>query len=189
MVVNDGSGKQVDEVCKIFGVYCLNLGSNFGKGYALTKGFSWGLERDYEVFITLDGDGQHDPKHIPAFLKLSDGFDIIIGSRRKNIDRMDFHRRLSNRITSSFISVMTGMRIEDSQSGYRLIKAEVLRRIKLKRKRYDMESELLVKAIWMGFKVGFVPIDVIRSEKSFIKPLRDVLLALSLALELILSKA
>jgi hypothetical protein len=46
-----------------------------------------------------------------------------------------------------------------------------------------------VKAVWMGFKVGFVPIDVIRSEKSFIQPFRDVFLAISLALELILSKA
>jgi len=102
---------------------------------------------------------------------------------------MEFKRLLSNRITSSFISVMTGRRIEDSQSGYRMIKAEVLKRVNLKRNRYDTESELLVKAVWMGFKVGFVSIDVIRSEKSFIQPFRDVFLAISLALELILSKA
>ena len=147
------------------------------------------MERGYRLFITLDGDGQHDPKYIPEFLKLSDKFDIIIGSRRKDINSMDIHRKLSNRITSSFISIMTGRRVEDSQSGYRLIKAEVLERVKLRRKRYDTESELLVKAIWLGFNVGFVPIEVIKSEKSFIKPIRDVLLALSLALELILSKA
>ncbi|EJF05813.1 glycosyl transferase, partial [Thiovulum sp. ES] len=138
------------------GVHCLNLERNFGKGYALREGFNWGLKRNYEIFITLDGDGQHDPSFIPDFLKLSDTFDIVIGSRRKEINKMEIHRRLSNRITSSFISVMTGKRVEDSQSGYRLIKAEVLRRVKLKRKKYDAESELLVKAIWMGFKVGFV---------------------------------
>jgi len=187
--VNDGSGEEVNKVCESVGVYCLDLGRNFGKGYALKEGFKWGLERGYEIFITLDGDGQHNPKHIPEFLKLSESFDIVIGSRRKSIKRMEFKRWLSNRITSSFISVMTGRRIEDSQSGYRMIKAEVLKRVNLKRNRYDAESELLVKAVWMGFKVGFVPIDVIRSEKSFIQPFRDVFLAISLALELILSKA
>jgi Glycosyl transferase family 2. len=189
LVVNDGSGGEVNETCEGIGVYWLDLGGNFGKGYALREGFRWGLERGYRLFITLDGDGQHDPKYIPEFLKLSDKFDIIIGSRRKDINSMDIHRKLSNRITSSFISIMTGRRVEDSQSGYRLIKAEVLERVKLRRKRYDTESELLVKAIWLGFNVGFVPIEVIKSEKSFIKPIRDVLLALSLALELILSKA
>jgi glycosyltransferase involved in cell wall biosynthesis len=189
LVVNDGSGEDVNKICESIGVYCLDLGRNFGKGYALKEGFKWGLERDYEIFITLDGDGQHNPKHIPEFLKLSESFDIVIGSRRKSIKKMEFKRWLSNRITSSFISVMTGRRIEDSQSGYRMIKAEVLKRVNLKRNRYDAESELLVKAVWMGFKVGFVPIDVIRSEKSFIQPFRDIFLAISLALELILSKA
>jgi len=45
----------------------LDLGRNFGKGYALKEGFKWGLERGYEIFITLDGDGQHNPNIYPSF--------------------------------------------------------------------------------------------------------------------------
>jgi len=67
LVVNDGSGEDVNKVCESVGVYCLDLGRNFGKGYALKEGFKWGLERGYEIFITLDGDGQHNPNIYPSF--------------------------------------------------------------------------------------------------------------------------
>ncbi len=189
LVVDDGSESDLREICEKFGVYYIKLGKNYGKGYALKEGFKWGMLRGYKLFATVDGDGQHKAEHFKKFLDAIKSFDIVIGSRRGEISRMDLPRKLSNRITSSFISIMTGKRVEDSQCGYRLIKREVLERIKLKRNKYDLESELLVKGIWMGFKVGFVPISVVKSKKSYINPIRDIFLAMSLALELILLKS
>lgn len=189
LVVDDGSESDVREVCERFGVYYIKLEKNYGKGYALKEGFKWGMLRGYNLFATVDGDRQHKAENFQKFLEAIKSFDIVIGSRRGEISRMDLPRKLSNRITSSFISIMTGKRIEDSQCGYRLIKREVLEKVELKRNRYDLESELLVKGIWMGFKVGFVPISVVKSKKSYIKPLRDIFLAISLALELIFLKS
>ncbi len=188
-VVDDGSTYGEFHTLRDIGVNVLRHERNRGKGEALKTAFSEILKGDYTHVLTLDADGQHPPRLIPEFLNLSDEYDVVIGSRLRYLKEMPFHRRLSNRITSAFISVMVGKRVEDSQSGYRLIRREVLERVELRRGRYDMESELLVKAMWMGFSVGFVPVGVIPSKKSFINPVKDVLNAITLATELLLSRA
>ncbi len=189
LVVDDGSTSNVFEVCSKKGVYYLRLPRNMGKGRALREGFKWGMNKGYEIFATVDGDGQHKARHFFKFLEKIKTCDMVVGSRRRCIRKMDFPRIMSNRITSTFISLMTGRRLEDTQSGYRLIKRRVIQALNLKRNRYDMESEILVKALWKGFKVDFVPIDVIPSSKSFINPVKDVLLAITLAIELVLQKS
>lgn len=186
--MDDGSRCDVGELCKRFGVNCIRLPTNRGKGFALKEGFKWGIRRDYTIFATVDADGQHKAEHFKDFLKKIRNNDIVIGSRRRRMKDMGFMRILSNRITTTFISIMTGCRLEDSQSGYRVIRRRVLEELELSRNRYDMESELLVKALWKGFRVDFVPISVVRSEKSFINPLRDIFLAITLAIELILER-
>lgn len=172
-----------------YGINVLHHGENRGKGAALKTGFAEALKGGYTHVLTADADGQHPATYVPLFLDAGHTYDLVIGSRRGEMGKMPLHRLLSNRITSTFISVMLGRRIEDSQSGFRLVRAEVLRAVKLKRDRYDMESELLVKAVWMGFSVGFVRVGVVPSGKSFIHPFRDVFRAITLASELLLSKA
>jgi hypothetical protein len=87
---------------------------------------------------------------------------------------MPFARWLTNNLTSVILSILSGQRIRDSQSGYRLISTCVLKRIKLKAKKYDLESEILVKAGRCGFKIDAIPIGTIyRGNKSFINPLVD----------------
>jgi len=188
--VDDGS--EVGEFSLLserYGINVVKHDHNRGKGAALKTGFEVALREGYTHVLTADADGQHPARFVPLFLEAARMYDMVIGSRKLQIKRMPIHRQLSNRITSTFISVMLGRRIEDSQSGFRLISAEVLRNVDLKRDRYDMESEMLVKAVWMGFSVGFVPVDVVPSGKSFINPVRDVLRAITLAAELILSRA
>lgn len=189
LVVDDGSRYDVGELCKRFGVNYIRLPVNRGKGFALKEGFKWGIKRGYTMFATVDADGQHKAEHFKDFLKKIENSDMVIGSRRGRIRDMGFMRILSNRITTTFISIMTGHRLEDSQSGYRIIRRRILEELELSRNRYDMESELLVKALWKGFRVDFVPISVVHSKKSFINPLRDIFLAITLAIELILKKS
>ena len=87
---------------------------------------------------------------------------------------MPVERVCSNTHTSWVISRRAGQRIEDSQSGYRLIAAEVLRQVSLETDGYEMESELLIKAARLGFRIVSVPIrTVYADEESFIHPLRD----------------
>ncbi len=188
-LIDDGSDGDLRSLAERYGVKVLRHGRNLGKGAALRTGFREALRLGYTHVMTADADGQHPARFVPDFLRLASHYDLVIGSRRGQMERMPFHRLLSNRITSTFISVMVGKRVEDSQSGFRLIRSSVLKAVPLTRTRYDMESELLVKAVWMGFSVGFVPIDVVPSNRSFISPLRDVLRAVTLAAELIVSRA
>jgi hypothetical protein len=136
------------------------------------------LASDYEAVLTLDADGQHDPSDLPKFLGAwrERRGDILLGSRWETLAVMPGLRRMVNRITSVVVSLLIGQRVEDSQSGYRLISAEVLRRVPLRTTRYQTESELLIKAGRAGFAIASVPIPTrYAGETSYIDPLRDTL--------------
>jgi hypothetical protein len=99
---------------------------------------------------------------------------IIIGSRMRDISTMPAIRKLSNKLTSFIGSSMAHQRIEDSQSGFRLISRDVIRTVNLETSRYEMESELLIKASKAGFKIISVPIKTIYGQEvSKINPLVD----------------
>jgi glycosyltransferase involved in cell wall biosynthesis len=174
--VNDGSDDDtyvnLDNESKI---KIINLDRNYGKGKALSVGFSEAVSEGFENIITLDADLQHEPKYIPKLIEGLQSFDIVIGNRLKNLKGMPFHRRLSNTLTSFFLTVKTGQNILDSQCGYRAYKAEVLRKVKTDFSGFEAESEILVKAAKKGFKIGFVDIPTIYgNEKSKMRPLQAI---------------
>lgn len=176
IVVDDGSSDDTAQIAKSQGAVVLKHASNRGKGAALRTGFQYVLENGYSAVITMDGDGQHSVFDIPQFLesfkKIKSG--IIIGSRMHDISTMPAVRKLTNKLTSFVGSWLVGRRIEDSQSGFRLITSDVLRSVTLETDRFEMESELLVKAGKAGFRIVSVPIRTIYGqEKSKIDPLVD----------------
>jgi glycosyltransferase involved in cell wall biosynthesis len=160
---------------------------NRGKGAALRTGFAAALTAGADWVFTLDADGQHDPAEMPAFLAAArtGGADLWIGDRMRNTADMPWLRRLVNRFTSFIISTLAGQSISDSQSGYRLIGAPVLRALDLRFDRFEAESEILVKASRAGFRIGSVPIRTIYGEeRSTIHPVRDSVRFISLVLKL-----
>ena len=176
LVVDDGSSDGTQKAAERAGVHVLSHSVNRGKGAALKTGFAWAVDRGYEAVITLDADGQHDPKSVPDFVRRwkEAEADLVIGSRMADRRGMPVERVCSNALTSWVISHRAGQRIEDSQSGYRLIAMEVLRQVSLETDGYEMESELLIKAARLGFRIVSVPIrTVYADEESFIHPLRD----------------
>ena len=176
VVIDDGSEDQTFVVAQRAGAAALKHKTNKGKGEALKTGFRYALGKNYEALFTIDADLQHDPSSIKDFLEKTnkDFSGIIIGTRDINLKKMPFPRWLTNNLTSAILSVLSGQTIRDSQSGYRLISTRVLKRTKLKGKKYDLESELLVKAGRSGFKIDSVPIKTIyRGGKSFINPFVD----------------
>ncbi len=175
VVVDDGSTDQTFEVAKRFDVVVLRHQKNEGKGEALKTGFRYALQKGYPALITMDADLQHDPRSIIEFVRNSENSSgIIVGTREINLKIMPFARWLTNNLTSAIVSILSGGSIRDSQSGYRLISTEVLKSIKLRSKKYDLESEILVKAKRKGFKIDRIPIKTIyEGEKSFINPLID----------------
>ncbi len=171
-VIDDGSDDQTQFIAHEKGAWVLRHEVKRGKGSALHDATNKILEGGYEAIITLDSDLQHDPSEIPDFISASDKFDIVIGQRTFSSGEMPFHRFLSNSITTKLLSLRTGARIEDSQCGYRLYHASVFGKIDSKCRHYDYESDILIKALLAGFKVGFVPIKTIYNDsRSGIKAL------------------
>lgn len=176
VVIDDGSKDETFAIAQKAGVVVLKHERNKGKGEALKTGFKYALEKNYDALLTIDADLQHDPSSIRDFLqKAKENFDgILIGTRDILLKKMPLARWLSNSLTSVILSILSGQTIRDSQSGYRLISTQVLKKVKLKAKKYDLESEILVKAGRKGFKIDAIPIKTIYpGGKSFINPFVD----------------
>ena len=129
-----------------------------------------------EAIVVLDGDGQHDPEELPAFIKRANerAADIVVGNRLANAAGMPRVRYWTNRAMSIILSWLSQQKIPDSQCGYRLIRREVLESINFTTENYDLESEMLILASRLGFKIASVPIKTIYTgQVSEIKPGRD----------------
>ncbi len=187
-VVDDGSSDSTYDVAEKSGVNFLRHEKNMGKGAALRDGFHLALCSGIEAVFTIDGDGQHDPDCIPDFINLmrEEASDIVLGVRPLKINNMSLDRIVSNRLSSLIISMITGKWFRDSQCGFRLIRSMVLQRMLLTSSHYEMETELLIKAAWMGFKISFCPIKQIRNRGgSSIMRYRDTIRFCKLILNLI----
>jgi glycosyltransferase involved in cell wall biosynthesis len=130
-----------------------------GKGYALRVGFT---KAKGEIIATIDSDGSHRPEELPLLLTpiLQDQADFVIGSRFLNEKPVSAKRlnAIGVRLFNVLIEILTRTGVSDSQSGYRAIKSEVLKNLRLKSGEYEIESEMLVKTVQMGFRVKEVPI-------------------------------
>ena len=169
LVINDGSSDTTRAIAKHNGVGLIDHLENKGKGAALQTGFDYALSKGYDAVITMDADLQHKPEDLPRFIQLASlqQYDVIIGSRLHNKKGMPLHRILSNTLTTFFVKMRTGVNITDSQSGFRFIKRQVLKEVRLLSNGFEAETEFLIKAAAFGFSFGSLPIDTIYAgEKS-----------------------
>jgi hypothetical protein len=130
----------------------------------------------------IDADNQHSPEEIEYLLRKANryNYDIVIG-KRIDYSKMPYIREIVNKITSLIISLMCKNRIYDSQSGFRIIKTSLIPYIRLKTKRFETESEILIQAGRSGYKIGECKIKTVYgSEKSSVNPVIDTLRFISL---------
>jgi glycosyltransferase involved in cell wall biosynthesis len=179
LVVDDGSLDETVTQAQKAGAKVLSHPFNLGKGAACRTGFYAAIQEKADIVITIDGDGQHNPKEIPEFLKAfetSPSQSLILGDRMLNTDKMPWLRTCTNHVLSLLLSLLAGQRINDSQCGFRAIRSELLRKLDYQHNRYDAESEILIRAARLGFKIGSVPIQTIYgNEMSKIHPFWDTL--------------
>jgi glycosyltransferase involved in cell wall biosynthesis len=178
LVIDDGSPDRTADEARAAGAAVVRQEPNQGKGAALLRGFAYALENGYGAVVTIDADGQHDPAAIPAMIaELEAGADIVIGARKKDPRVMPPQRIFSNTWTSVMLTGLTGALVRDSQSGYRALTADVLRKVPLTTTKYDLESEQLVGAARRGFRIAHVTVPTIYgTEKSKINVPRDMFL-------------
>lgn len=180
LVIDDGSTDRTSDVARDAGAKVLRHDVNRGKGAALKTGFAYALERNSEAVLTLDADGQHLPGEIPKFIAEWERSraDLIIGGRAHLFQHMLPRRRNANRFSAWCISKAAGVPVADSQSGFRLYSANLLRSLQLHTDGFDMESEVIVRAGRRGMRIVSIPIDlgfVDGIATSHYKPLKDTM--------------
>ena len=172
IIIDDGSISSISYAHN--SVDILKNEKNMGKGYSLLKGMRYAFDQGFDAVITLDSDGQHDPKYITNFLN-NNGADIVIGTRKFD-GNMPFHRRLSNTISSKLVSMLAGVDIPDSQSGYRMYLFRPILSLRLKEEGFQFESEVLICAGRKGYRFNSIPISTLYSnEDSNINSIMDTL--------------
>lgn len=187
IVVNDASRDETYEILKSLNVTVLNHRKNTGLGGALRDGFKEALKRGFDVIVTLDSDGQHDPSDLKSLLQRlkSNQVDVIIGSRLiNNADWSGFppHRLYGNQILTWLTNLAIGHKATtDSQSGYRVLRRRVLENTRLTGKRMEIASEIIFEAATQGFKIDEVAIrPTYDKEKSNVRLVIDTLRILAL---------
>jgi glycosyltransferase involved in cell wall biosynthesis len=176
LVVDDGSVDRSAEISQERGADVLRE-PHQGKGCALRLGFR---RATGDVIVTLDADGSHQPEEIPLVLRgiVENRADFVVGSRFFNTDanvQVPNVNRIGNRMFSNLVRLLTGVKITDSQSGFRAIRSSILRKMRLKSRGYEVESEMLIKALKTGARVTEIPISFEQrtTGKSKLDPLRD----------------
>jgi len=177
-VIDDGSTDRTAEEAEKAGAIVLRHAVNQGKGAAIDTGVAYAREHGYEFVIAMDGDGQHAPEDIPAFVEAYEktGCPAILGNRMDNPHSMPLVRRLTNRFMSWLLSRRMGQRVPDTQCGFRLYRCEGFPEVSEDSRRFDYDSEVLLLYADAGVEIGAVPVKVIYGEeKSKIRPFKDTM--------------
>lgn len=180
IVIDDGSTDETPEILRQYEgrVILLRNEPNRGKGYSLRRGFREALDRGFENAITIDSDGQHFPADIPAFVKAAREHPgaMVMGNRNMAQAGVPGKSSFGNRFSSFWFWVHTGIRLKDTQTGFRLYPLTWVSKINLITNRFETEVEVLVKLAWKGCEFVSVPIQVKYDPEervSHFKPFRD----------------
>jgi glycosyltransferase involved in cell wall biosynthesis len=175
VVVDDGSTDDTGAHAQAAGAELLRHAQNRGKGHAVRTGLAYALDRPFTHVLLMDGDLQHRPADVPALIAAArtHDVDLVVGERIFDRSRMPRSRYYSNVIGSRALSGFIGSEIRDSQSGFRLIRCDALRGLRLSATGYEVETEMLIKLARRHARMTSVPVELSYGAKSKLRPVRD----------------
>jgi glycosyltransferase involved in cell wall biosynthesis len=184
IVVDDGSRDRTAAVLEGLPITLIRNPRNLGKTTSLWRGIAIALGEDADAVITLDADGQHRPEDIARLLEVHrrDREALVVGARLHDRSRIPAERYLANRFGNFMVAWAAGQRVEDSQSGFRIYPAALLRALLPQPERaasFVFESETLIEAGRRGVRLAWVPIPAIyepQARPSHFRPVVDFLL-------------
>ena len=185
LVVDDGSTDGTGEAAAAAGADVMRLERNAGKGTAIRAGLSRVFQGDATHVLFMDGDLQHRAEEIPNLLAAAEatGAAMVIGERIFVRDQMPASRYWANVIGSWALATLMGVDLADTQSGFRVVRTDVLRQIELEATGYEFETELVVKLARRRAHIARVPIRAVYGgEKSKLRPVSDTTRNIVLAL-------
>lgn len=145
-------------------VFVLSQNTKKGLASAYLAGFQWGLLRDYDFFMQMDGDLSHQPEQIPQLLALSSTKNLVIGTRWMaggHVVNWPKRRRYISKFGTRYAAFILRLPFKDLTSGYRVLPRQLLERLDLSRvetQGYSFQIEIIMKAVNLGFDIKEVPI-------------------------------
>lgn len=161
IVVDDGSTDDTGEIARAAGAVVLRHERNLGKGAALNTGFEKARELGAEAIVTVDGDGQHLIEEMPLLLApvLRGEADIVVGSRYlERRPSMPLHRIWGHRVFTFLTNLLSGVRVTDSQSGFRAFSPRAVKALPFSSRGFSVESEMQFLAREYDLRMVEVPI-------------------------------
>ncbi len=171
LVVDDGSDDQTVEEAVRSGARVISHPDNLGNGASIKTGIR---NARGKLLLMMDADGQHPSEMIPGMLEKSKKYDMVVGARMRGSDT-EFHRDLGNLIYNALSSYVTGRKIDDLTSGFRVINCEIARRfVYLLPNTFSYPSTITLAVLRSGGSLCYVPVESKRRiGKSKIKVVRD----------------
>lgn len=179
IIVNDGSSDNTPEILNNYSsLEIITLPENKGKGNALKIGFRKAIEFGYDYAVTIDSDGQHFPDDIAVFVEALEKEKqdvLLIGNRNMNQEGIPRKSSFGNRFSNFWFWFETGIKLKDTQSGYRLYPLKKIPR-KYYTPKFEFEIEIIVRTAWKGVPVKNIPVKVLydpQERVSHFRPLKD----------------
>ncbi len=145
IVVDDCSNDRTRFIAQNLGTIVISHKNNIGLGGAIRTGIKKALEiskNDSDIIITIDADGQHNPKEIPKFLhKINEGYDFVLGNR--NLSKYPFIKKFGNSFLNFTTNFLSGTNLKDTEGGFRAFTRKALKKIKLRSERYEIAVEIV----------------------------------------------
>src|SRR5712691_3029892 len=167
IVYDDGSVDNTSEVAKAAGATVIRSGKNKGYGVAIRILFEAATEKDADIMVTLDSDGQHNPDEIPQIIEpiLNERFDMVIGSRflgsgSKQQNKVPTYRSLGIKTITRFTQSASYSQVTDAQSGFRAYSKNALSKLNLFEDGMAVSTEILLRAGEKNLAIKEVPISI-----------------------------
>jgi len=177
LVVDDGSRDGSADIAGRAGAEVIRHPRRFGKGEAIRTGIAAARDRGVSVVVTLDGDGQHSPSDLGLVLDAARGRrrTIVIGGRLDDPDALPPERLNAIRVAGFFVNWACGLRLHDTQSGFRAYPLELFDEVRVHRGGFVFETEVLVAGVAHGWHVHEVPVAAIprARQRSRFRPIND----------------
>lgn len=163
VVINDGSVDDTQKEVSKANIKLLSHIINRGLGAAIKTGLTYAKENNFDIMITFDGDGQHNPLDIKRIVKplIKREADLVIGSRFRSKQKAPWDRLIINWLANAATLMFFGVATTDSQSGLRAFSKKAINLIDYKADRMDFSSEILMEAKRNKLKIAEVPTTLI----------------------------
>lgn len=180
IVVNDGATDSTPQIITSYEdkIEILTHLENKGKGMALRNGFKKAIDLGFDYVITIDSDGQHFPENLEDFLTESEQNPdaLIMGSRNMDQEGVPGKSSFGNKFSNFWFYVETGLKLPDTQTGYRLYPLNSIKTKKYFTTKFEFEIEVIVKMAWKFVPIKSIPIKVLYDPEervSHFRPFRD----------------